>query len=146
MKKLAELKLGIKLSVSLHTPDDALRTRIMPINKKYPLRDVIRAAKLFSKKEKCPVTFEYALISGVNTGKKDAGALAKLLRGLRYKINLIPLNDYCGSFSSPSRDEIDRFKGELENKGIFFTLRKPRGSDISAACGQLRAKQGLSFS
>ncbi len=139
IKKLADLKLGVKLSISLHSADDKKRSQLMPINKKYPLADLIKAAKYFRGKEKHPITFECALLSGYNTHKQDALRLAKLLKGMSYKINLIPLNYSCGSFKPASSAEVDSFRSELKRLGLFFTLRKSRGQDINAACGQLKA-------
>lgn len=151
IKKLADLNLGVKLSISLHSPDEAARSKIMPINKKYPLSELIRAVKDFNKKEKHHITFEYVLIRGLNTSKEDAQKLAKLLRGVNYKINLISFNyacaragtyarkDTCLGFKSPTDAEINNFKNELKKRGVFFTLRKSKGADINAACGQLRA-------
>ncbi|MFA6281844.1 MAG: 23S rRNA (adenine(2503)-C(2))-methyltransferase RlmN [Candidatus Omnitrophota bacterium] len=166
IKMLSRLKLGIKLSVSLHSADDAVRSSLMPVNKKYPLKELINAVREFSKSETYPVTFEYALIQGLNTGKEDAFKLIKLVRGLNCKINLIPYNEHsifsstkCAGkilvritperseggnesslkFAQPSPGDISLFCRELKNAGVFFTLRKSRGQDISAACGQLVA-------
>ena len=165
IEKLAKLKLGIKLSVSLHSADDAVRSKIMPVNKKYPLKELITAVKNFSKIEQYPVTFEYALMQGLNTSKADACKLIKLVRGLNCKINLIPYNEAAVfqvedaeklrsritpersergnksslEFNQPNLEETGAFCKELENAGIFFTLRKSRGQDINAACGQLVA-------
>lgn len=142
IEELAKLKLGIKLSLSLHSPDDAVRCRLMPINKKYPIAGLIKALKTFSKAANYPVTFEYALISGVNTKKEDAVKLARLLSGLPYKINLIPLNQACLNLCSASEPETVAFKEELKKRNVFYTSRKSRGQDINAACGQLRALYG----
>jgi len=165
IEKLAQLKLGIKLSVSLHSADDAIRTKIMPVNKKYPLKELIAAVKNFSKIEQYPVTFEYALIQGLNTSRLDAHKLIKLAHGLNCKINLIPYNEAAVfqvedaeklrsriapersergnksslGFSQPNLGETEAFCKELKNAGVFFTLRKSRGQDINAACGQLAA-------
>ncbi|MEI8349501.1 MAG: 23S rRNA (adenine(2503)-C(2))-methyltransferase RlmN [Candidatus Omnitrophota bacterium] len=139
IKKLAALKLGIKLSISLHAPSDGLRDKIMPVNKKYPLTELIQAVKEYSRIEQYPVTFEYALLSRVNTSGACALALAALLRGLRCKLNLIPYNKSSLEFHAPDAQEIADFTATLKKKDIFFTLRKPRGTDINAACGQLRA-------
>ncbi len=142
LKKLADLRMGVKLSLSLNTPDNARRSEIMPVNKKHPLPEVIKAARFLSRQERYPITFEYALLRGYNTREKDAEGLARLLRGMRYKLNLIPLNCAFGRFRPPQPEEIAAFTRALREKGVFFTIRKPRGSDISAACGQLRADFG----
>jgi 23S rRNA (adenine2503-C2)-methyltransferase len=165
IEKLAGLKLGIKLSVSLHSADDTIRSRIMPVNKKYPLKELMKAVKNFLKSEQYPVTFEYALIHGLNTSIDDARKLAKLVQGLNCKINLIPYNKAATfqaesaeklrsritpersewsnksstEFDQPVPMEIESFCRELEAARVFFTLRKPRGEDINAACGQLAA-------
>jgi 23S rRNA (adenine2503-C2)-methyltransferase len=134
IKELADLRLGIKLSISLHAAHDALRDSLMPINKKYPLRQLIGAAKYFARAE-YPVTFEYVLLHE-NTTMHEAAALTKLLKGFPCKINLIPYN--TGSVSDESRAAIEAFPQALKANGLFFTLRKSRGQDIDAACGQLR--------
>ncbi|MDI6792125.1 MAG: 23S rRNA (adenine(2503)-C(2))-methyltransferase RlmN [bacterium] len=150
IKKLSDLKLGIKLSLSLHSPDDNIRTQIMPVNKKHPLGEVIKAIRSFSN-QKYPITFEYILIKGLNTRKEDTLELAKLLRGINYIINLIPYNAPASlkpgflkepgfrELKPPLPEEVDNFKEELIKKGIFASVRKSRGEDINAACGQLRA-------
>ncbi|MDD5194943.1 MAG: 23S rRNA (adenine(2503)-C(2))-methyltransferase RlmN [Candidatus Omnitrophica bacterium] len=137
--ELGKLSLGIKLSVSLHASTDAKRSNLMPVNKTYPLSELMKAVRYFAKHERYPVTFEYVLIRGFNTSKEDALQLSRLLSGLRYKINLIPYNLSSLDFNSPDNEEISLFTGELQKRGVFFTLRKPRGQDITAACGQLRA-------
>ncbi|MDP2923399.1 MAG: 23S rRNA (adenine(2503)-C(2))-methyltransferase RlmN [Candidatus Omnitrophota bacterium] len=139
IKRLAQLKLGIKLSVSLHSANDDTRTKLMPINKRYPLVELMKAVKEFARYERYPVTFEYALLSALNTSKKDAVELAYLLKHIHCKVNLIPYNHSCLKFKAPSPEEIQDFSQILKEKGIFFTLRKARGEDINAACGQLRA-------
>jgi len=111
----------------------------MPINRRYPLGDLIKAARLFARRQKHLITFEYALIGGYNTSKQDAKDLAKLLRGVAYKINLIPLNYSEASFKAAEAEEMRAFQRELKRAGVFFTLRESRGRDIKAACGQLRA-------
>jgi 23S rRNA (adenine2503-C2)-methyltransferase len=139
IKKLAELRLGVKLSISLHSPDSASRTRMLPINKQYSLENLIKALKEFTRYEKYPITFEYVLIKGFNATRTDAIKLARLLKGFSCKVNLIPYNASFLDFKPPSPEEIAAFKNELTRQGIFFTLRKSRGEDIRAACGQLRA-------
>ena len=140
IKQLAELNLGVKLSISLHSADDEVRSKLMPINKKYPLKSLISAVKTFAKVSKYPITFEYTLIEGINSGRRDAQKLVRLLSGANAKVNLIPYNLAFSKFTSPSGDTLNNFTAELKKKGVFFTLRKPRGQDIQAACGQLRAE------
>lgn len=139
IEKLGELKLGIKLSVSLHSADDKIRSEIMPINRKYPLRKLKEAIKSFNRYEKYPVTFEYALLENLNIGREDAKGVAKFLEGMNCKLNLIPYNESSLKFNRPSSTKIEKFCEELSKRGVFYTLRKSRGLDIHAACGQLRA-------
>jgi len=139
IKKLTDLNLGIKLSISLHSADEENRSKIMPVNKKYPLRELMPALKAFSKKERYPVTFEYVLIKDLNTSKEDAIKLARLLSGMRGKLNLILYNASFLKYNPPPKEQIESFTAELKKRGVFFTLRKSKGQDIAAACGQLRA-------
>jgi 23S rRNA (adenine2503-C2)-methyltransferase len=137
--ELAKLKLGVKLSVSLHSADNQIRSKLMPVNKKYPLAELIKVLKEFSKAENCPVTFEYIILPNLNTTPNDAKKLIKLLKGMNCKINLIPYNTTSSDTEQLSLTQIADFCKALEAGGIFFTLRKSRGQDIAAACGQLRA-------
>lgn len=137
MKKLLELNLGIRLSVSLHSSSEK-RSKIMPINRRYSLDKVIGIAKEFVK-EGNAVTFEYILIKDFNCSNEDALKLAQLLRGINCKVNLIPYNKseyFC--WQRPDDYDLRSFENILKKYKIFFTLRKPRGQDIKAACGQLR--------
>ena len=140
IKKLRDSKVGVKLSVSLHAASDELRNKLMPVNKKYPLKDLMAVLREFSRKEKSAVTFEYVLIDGMNVSEQDARKLAKLLHGIKSKLNLIPYNISSFKWKAPDKEEIDRFTEILKKKGIFFTLRKSKGQDIEAACGQLRSR------
>jgi len=137
IKKLTALDLGIKFSISLHSANNDIRTKLMPINKKYSLKELMGAVRQFAKSQKHPVTFEYILIREINVKKEDARALAKLLKGIKAKVNLIPYNDSQLKLGAPFAGEIDSFRDELKRSGVFFTLRKSRGQDINAACGQL---------
>ncbi|MCK5493107.1 MAG: 23S rRNA (adenine(2503)-C(2))-methyltransferase RlmN, partial [Candidatus Omnitrophica bacterium] len=138
--KLAELDLKIKLSVSLHAANNDLRNQLMPINQKYPLELLIPAIEQFSKISNHSVIFEYVLMKDRNTKKEDAVELAQLIVQTGAKLNIIVYNGSSLDFSPPQEEEIDNFKKELNKKGIFFTLRKSRGQDINAACGQLKSK------
>ncbi|MCK9615059.1 MAG: 23S rRNA (adenine(2503)-C(2))-methyltransferase RlmN [Candidatus Omnitrophica bacterium] len=142
IQQLSKLKLGVKLSVSLHSADCEIRSKIMPVNRKYPLGELMKALKSFSESEKYPVTFEYALFGSLNTSKLDAQKLIRLLRGMNCKINLIPYNASQGAFRQPTLSEVEDFCNELEKAGLFYTLRKSRGQDIRASCGQLYALWG----
>lgn len=139
IRKLSELKLGVGLSVSLHSAVDSIRSKLMPVNRIYPLNELKKAVRDFEKKNGYGVTLEYLLISGINTSEKDAAALKEFTKGLSSKLNLIPYNPVNHSgYAAPDPEEMDRFLEYLRKNRIFFTLRAPRGSDISAACGQLR--------
>lgn len=140
IKKLEKENLQVELSVSLHAADDLTRSDIMPINKKYPLADLIKACKEYSAATSRQVTFEYVLIKGKNCDMKSAKNLSKILKGYKLsKVNLIPLNLVAGSdWQPPEKSEILNFKNYLSSRKIRVTLRKGRGSDIRAACGQLR--------
>ena len=142
IEKLAGEKLQIELSVSLHAADDEARSGLMPVNKKYPLKKLIDACKDYMDKTDRQVTFEYALIKGVNSALKDAQNLTKLLKGLKlHKINLIPANPIDElKIAPPNKPDILLFKDYLLKQGMNVTLRKSRGQDIDAACGQLRLK------
>ncbi|MDR2795076.1 MAG: 23S rRNA (adenine(2503)-C(2))-methyltransferase RlmN [Holosporaceae bacterium] len=133
-------KFGIKLAISLHTANDAKRSELMPINGKYNIDALLNAAQEYLKRSNTEhVTFEYLLLAGINDSDADARQLAKLLSGIRCKVNLIIFNSWSGStFSGSSRMRADAFLSLLLAKGIRTVIRKSRGSDISAACGQLK--------
>jgi len=142
IQKLAEEGLQIELSVSLHAADDGLRSKLMPINKKYPLKELIRACKEYTAKTNRQVTFEYILIKGLNSSLAEARDLSRLLAGWKLcKVNLIPSNSISElKIGPPDRKDILAFKDYLAKNRINVTLRKERGEDIQAACGQLRLK------
>ncbi|MDI3476986.1 MAG: rRNA (adenine2503-C2)-methyltransferase [Thermoanaerobacterium sp.] len=133
--------LGVNLSISLHAPTDDLRTQLMPINKVYPIKDLIKACKYYIDKTHRRVTFEYSLIKDVNDSHEISVKLSKLLKGLLCHVNLIPIN-YVGEIGYKKADnrKIMAFKNTLEENGITCTVRRELGSDIDAACGQLRRK------
>lgn len=139
--KLSEEKLPITLAISLHSPKDETRSKVLPINRKYGLDRLIEACKMYSEKTGSRITFEYTLISGENSSIEDADALYFLLKGLKYHINLIPLNtieEY--DKGRPALIEIEKFKNRLKMHGVEVTVRRELGRDISASCGQLRRK------
>lgn len=144
MKRLAEEDLQVELSISLHAAEDKWRTRLMPINKKYPLKELIAACEEYIKKTNRQITFEYVLMDGINSDLQNAKKLSKLLRGLRLcKVNLIlshPIEKL--KVRPPERAKIISFKDYLLKQGIPVTLRRSRGEDIEAACGQLRLRYG----
>jgi 23S rRNA (adenine2503-C2)-methyltransferase len=133
--------LSVNLAVSLNAADDRTRDRLMPINQKYPLQTLIDACRTYPLKPRRKITFEYILIKGINDAAPDALALAKLLKPLRAKINLIPFNQHAGThFKRPDDRTIFAFQAILHQKNYTAIIRKSRGSDISAACGQLRLR------
>jgi len=139
IEKLAEEKLKVRLAISLNAPTDNIRSELMPINKKYPLKVLLDAVKHFIKETRRGVTFEYVVIKDVNDSEKDALELSKLIRGVRCKINLIPYNPVPDlPYRKPSEEEILAFRDYLYPRCPPVTLRRSRGEDILAACGQLR--------
>lgn len=138
MKTLGE-QAPVNLSVSLHAPDDALRGRLMPLNRKYPTARLLDACREYAARAGGFVTFEYTLLAGVNDSVAHARALAELLKDLPCKINLLAFNDFPGSgFSAPTGAALDAFYRTLADAGHVVTWRRPRGADIAAACGQLQ--------
>ena len=140
IERLAAEGLQIELSVSLHAADDKTRSMLMPVNKRYPLKDLIAACRSYKARTGRQVTFEYVLIQKVNSSLADARKLGTILQGFDCKVNLIPLNNTgMPGFEAPRKTEVLFFKDALTKCGIHATVRKPRGEDIEAACGQLRA-------
>ncbi len=138
LEKLAREPLMPNLAISLHAPTDGQRGRLVPINSKYGIADIIEMCKRFPLKRRARITFEYVLLAGVNDAAEDARKLARLLSGLKAKINVIPLNAAAGiPFERPSDEAIDRFARILSERGALVSVRKSRGRDIRAACGQL---------
>lgn len=136
--KMLGSDITVNLAVSLNAADDKTRNLLMPVNRTYPLADLISALRDFPLPNRRMLTFEYILIKGVNDREQDARRLAGLLSGLRSKINLIPLNPFPGSdMSCPHMEDILRFQDILVENHYTTIIRKSRGSDISAACGQL---------
>ena len=135
--KLADYNLQLTLSLSLHAPDDETRSRLMPVNRRYPIADVLAACERYFAKTGRRISFEYAMIDGVNDSDAQAKALAKLALKLGAHINLIPLNNVADSPLKPTR-RLNSFMKILENEGANATVRRRLGSDIDAACGQLR--------
>jgi 23S rRNA (adenine2503-C2)-methyltransferase len=141
IKRLAGEGLQIELSVSLHSADDRVRTALMPVNKVYPLKELISACRAYAGETGRQVTFEYVLISGVNSDLQSAQKLGRILSGFDCKLNLIPANPIRElNIGPPGKMEALLFQDALEKMGLKFTMRKPRGKDIEAACGQLRLR------
>lgn len=138
---LAEKKLQLTLSVSLHAPSDAIRDQIMPVNRAYPSEELLQACRRYYKATSRRISFEYAMIDGVNDSEADARLLLNRLKGLPAHMNLIPLNHVEESPLKPSsRQAVTRFQKILEEGGLPATVRRTLGGDIDASCGQLRRK------
>ncbi|MGH2831004.1 MAG: 23S rRNA (adenine(2503)-C(2))-methyltransferase RlmN [Actinomycetota bacterium] len=142
IKRLAAEPLPVTLALSLHAPTDQLRSQLVPLNERYPIVDLIAAARAFRRSRGRRVSIEYAMIAGVNDSIEQARTLARLLRGPAedFHVNLIPLNPTPG-FGTPGTppEGIEQFRAELETGGVNATVRRTRGVDIDAACGQLGA-------
>jgi 23S rRNA (adenine2503-C2)-methyltransferase len=139
IERLAKEGLQIELSVSLHAANDKTRSMLLPVNKKYPLKDLIAACKEYIKSTKRMITFEYVLIDKINSSETDAVELARLLKGMMCKVNAISYNRVPGKpYREPSSEDARTFMKALEANGINAIHRKPKGEDIDAGCGQLR--------
>jgi 23S rRNA (adenine2503-C2)-methyltransferase len=136
--RLAQTDMPIRLALSLHAADDALRSQIMPVNERYPLADVLDACRRFHAAKRRLVFVEYVMLAGVNDRYEQAVALAQLLDPKVFKVNLIPYNP-TGSYEGAGPDAIAAFRAALEEHGLRATVRLTRGRDIAAACGQLAA-------
>ncbi len=138
IERLARESFMPNLAISLHATSDAQRSAIVPINRKYPLAQLMAACRAFPMKKRSRITFEYVLLDGVNDTPEDARRLVKLLNGVRAKVNLLPLNEAPGiPFNRPSDDRVNAFASVLAEHDVNVTVRKSRGRDIRAACGQL---------
>ncbi|QNT79059.1 23S rRNA (adenine(2503)-C(2))-methyltransferase RlmN [Entomobacter blattae] len=133
-------ELGINLAVSLHAVRDDLRDELVPLNRKYPIKEVIAACKRYpAANNSRRITFEYIMLKGINDSEADARKLVRLIAGLPAKVNLIPFNPWPGSDYEPStRQQLDKFAAIIMNAGFASPIRTPRGQDILAACGQLK--------
>lgn len=130
----------IKIAISLNASSDEVRDRLMPINKKYPISEIMEFCREYSKRSRWRITFEYVMIGGINDSKEDAARLVELLKGVRAKVNLIPFNPFDGcEFKAPDRSTIEWWSEYLYGKGIQTNIRVSRGQEILAACGQLAA-------
>ncbi len=141
LRRLREV-CDVSLAVSLHAPDNALRDQLVPINRKYPLEELIPACKEFIQNDRRrKVTWEYVMLDGVNDSISHAKALIRLLQGVPSKVNLIPFNPFPGSgYRTSPPERVESFRQRLKRAGIISTTRKTRGDDIDAACGQLVGK------
>jgi 23S rRNA (adenine2503-C2)-methyltransferase len=136
---LAQEKLPIHLALSLHSPDDEIRSRLMPVNKKWPVKEVIASMRNYQRATGRKITIEYLLIDQLTDTPSQAAELARLIRGVPSVVNVIPFNyvDTEQGFRRPTRERVSAFKAELKKRGVNVTERIERGHDIAAACGQL---------
>jgi 23S rRNA (adenine2503-C2)-methyltransferase len=154
IERLAETDMPVRLALSLHAADEALRSELMPVNDRYPLRDVIEACRAFYERKRRRVFVEYVMLAGVNDRYEQALALARALSHGHedatpiFKVNLIPYNPTDSGDGAPyggsSRESIAAFRSALESRGVPVTVRLTRGRDIAAACGQLAASSRIS--
>ncbi len=142
IEDLLKKKMQLTLSISLHAPSDELRSRIMPVNKKYNVDELLAACRKYAAETSRRISFEYAMLSGVNDSDECARLLASKLRGMLCHVNLIPVNEVAESPFKPSSGErVEKFVSILAKNGINATVRRKLGSDIDASCGQLRLKE-----
>ena len=145
IRRLALEGLQVNLAISLHAPNDIIRSKIIPSNKKTGIKDIIASAHEYFDVTRRDISFEYILIDGINASKQDAESLARLLKGIQCNINILPLNPIKEfNFRPPPQETIEMFCKTLERQGLIVTLRKKKGDDINAACGQLRL-QNINF-
>ncbi|MBI4489966.1 MAG: 23S rRNA (adenine(2503)-C(2))-methyltransferase RlmN [Deltaproteobacteria bacterium] len=143
IKKLIE-ETRVNLAISLHAPTDDLRSQLMPVNRKYPLTELMDCCRSLPIPKRRRITFEYVLLRGINHSPEDARRLSQLLNGIRCKINLIPFNTHPGSlYQRPTLEEIHQFQSSLRARGHQVNVRGPRGDDIQAACGQLQGEHSV---
>ncbi len=139
--RLAEERLQLTLSISLHAPNDEIRSRTMPVNRRWGVDELLRACRDYVRKTGRRISFEYAMIAGVNDSEACARELAAKLKGMLCHVNLIPVNDVTGSgYRRSSAGQLERFSKALQSRGIPVTVRRTLGSDIDASCGQLRRR------
>ena len=144
LQRLAHEPLMPNLAISLHATTDEQRTELVPPNRKYPLAEILETCRRFPLKKRSRITFEYVMLNGVNDTPEDARRLARLLSGIKSKVNLIPLNPAPGiPYERPSDERVDRFAQILADRHLTVSVRKSRGRDIRAACGQLIVEGGV---
>jgi 23S rRNA (adenine2503-C2)-methyltransferase len=141
IERLAADPMPVRLALSLHAADQALRSELMPVNDRYPLQEVIAACEAYYERKRRKVFVEYVMLAGVNDAHVQAVQLAELLDPRHFKVNLIPYNPTGSEFVGSSPKAIDAFKSELERRGLDATVRLTRGREIDAACGQLAARR-----
>ncbi|WP_456397225.1 23S rRNA (adenine(2503)-C(2))-methyltransferase RlmN [Desulfurobacterium sp.] len=141
IRRMAKETPRVKLALSLHATEDETREKLIPLNKKYPIKEIMKELKNYPADNIRRIMIEYLMLEGINDSTEDAIRLSKLVKDIPVKVNLIPFNPYPGSpFKTPSREKIEAFQKILWNRGIATFIRDSRGQDISAACGMLRGK------
>jgi 23S rRNA (adenine2503-C2)-methyltransferase len=140
IEKLSKEKIRVGLAVSLHAADDKLRTQLIPLNKKYPLKELIPAVRRYTTATGRRVSFEYCIINNINDGMDQARGVARLIEGMNAHVNLIAANPSCRGYDRPTPERVIAFESELKRMGVNTTLRRSYGADIEAACGQLRSR------
>ncbi|RMG73470.1 MAG: 23S rRNA (adenine(2503)-C(2))-methyltransferase RlmN [Nitrospirae bacterium] len=147
LMRLKGLASSVNIAISLNATTNSVRDFLMPINRVYPIEELLKACRHYPLEPRRRITFEYILIKGINDTQEDAKRLARLLRGIRAKINLIPFNPFQGAeFERPDMERVLRFQNILIERGYTVIIRKSKGDDISAACGQLRGEYELQVS
>ena len=142
IEALTDTGLNFNLAISLHAPTNELRGELMPVNRKYSLEQVLDCCRKLPIPRRKRITFEYVLLGGVNDSEQQARQLAGLLRDIPSKVNVIPFNPHPGSgFRRPMPEQIERFQKILREEGVQINVRRPRGDDIQAACGQLQGEE-----
>src|SRR5437660_1011615 len=142
IERLSAEGLPVNLAISLHAPDDALRSSMIPVNRKYPIAAIVGAARAHAERTGRRTSYEYVLLQGINDSPEQAQRLATVVRHRLSHVNLIPMNPIDGSpLGPPSKARAQAFQSVLQAAGVSTTIRATRGLDIDAACGQLRARQ-----
>jgi 23S rRNA (adenine2503-C2)-methyltransferase len=142
LERLSKEKISFRLAISLNASEEETRTYLMPINRRHPLRKVLDLCKTFPLRPRTRITFEYVMVEGINDSSQDAKKLLRIVKGIPSKINLIPLNEAPGiPLKRPSEERVKRFQEILMEGGLTAIVRTSKGSEISAACGQLLAKE-----
>jgi 23S rRNA (adenine2503-C2)-methyltransferase len=144
LERLSKEKISFRLAISLNASDEETRSRLMPVNRRYPLKKILALCKNFPLRPRTRITFEYVMVKGMNDSSQDAKRLLRILKGIPSKINLIPLNEAPGiPFNRPSEERVIQFQEILMEGGLTTIVRTSKGREISAACGQLQAKEPL---
>jgi 23S rRNA (adenine2503-C2)-methyltransferase len=142
LDRLAQEKIQFRLAISLNASDEETRSQLMPVNGRYPLKKILTLCKNFPLRPRTRITFEYVMVKEVNDSSQDAKKLLRILKGIPSKVNLIPLNEAPGiPFKRPLEEKVKRFQEILMEGGLTAIVRTSKGAEISAACGQLQAKE-----